>query len=287
MKKQKPGKSSLKLDFISTVVIVMYFALVVVFSYSGIKNSSENIILLMIVMLGMVFGYYTNLVASLVFSVIAVFIYSSYNIFLNIARSIPISAEVYFWVIVIPLFTIVSGYRGQLTKSLQDENAKIKRENEELVSIDKETGLKNSQLFFDELQSYMNISKRYGIQVYLMLIDIRYKTEIIRTFGRAKYNEIIKELSAVIEEFLRYEDKKFFMRATDKFGIVFLSNPEGGNLVKKRFQKIFEDYQFKNGGILNQIRFQVAVGLAEYDPASSSSPYDFLKQAEKDMEYDV
>ncbi len=287
MKKQANRKNSYRLDIINTLTIIFYFALIIAFSYGGFKSTSENIIMLLLVMLGMLFGYYTNVISSLLFSVLAVFVYSSYNIFLNIARSIPISTDVYFWVVVIPLLTIISGYRGQLVKIIQEENMKLKMENDELVSIDKETGLKNAQLFFDELQSYMNISKRYGINLYVMLVDIRYKTEIVRAFGRTKYNEIVNELSTVIEDFLRQEDKKFIMRSTDKFGIIFLSNPEGGRQVKLRFQKIFEDYKFKNEGALNKVRVQVSVGLAQYEFETVNTPYDLLKMAEKDMEYDV
>jgi GGDEF domain-containing protein len=227
------------------------------------------------------------LISSLVFSSLIVFVYSSYTIFLNIARSIPIEGEVYFWVCAIPLFTILSGYRGQLIKGLQDENARLKKDNTDLVSIDRETGLKNTQLFFDELQAHMNISRRYDIKVYLMLIEVQYKSEIIRAFGRNKYNDIVKELSSLLDGFLRYEDKKFFLRESDRFGVVFLSKPEGGREVKKRVKKTLDTFEFKSEGALNKIYFQASVGMAEYDPNTNINPYEFLGLAEKDMEYDV
>ncbi|KPU45258.1 GGDEF domain protein [Oxobacter pfennigii] len=278
---------SRRIDLAVTLVITMFFVLIITFSYGEFNKSMTNVFIILFVMIGAVVGYYTNITAAIFYSIIFNFLYASINIYLNLANIYNIGFEIYFWMVAVPLFSIIFAYKGKILKEIQSENCALKKENEELVMIDKETQLRGSQTFFDELQSYMNISNRYGIEVYLMLIKIKYHNEIIRVLGEAKYKKIINRISQIIDSVLREEDRKYILRNMDMFGIIFLSNKDGGKYVEKRLKEAICSTEFKEDYLINRIKLEIITGIVIYDKNIINNPYDFFRMAEKDMEYDV
>jgi GGDEF domain-containing protein len=238
-------------------------------------------------MIGAVIGYYTNITVAILYALMFDFVYASINIYLNIVKTNPLGFEIYFWMVAVPVFSMAFAYKGKLVKEIQYENSDLKKENSELVMIDKETQLRSSQTFFDELQSYMNISKRYGIEVYLMLIKLKYHDEIARVIGETKYNKVINEISRIIDSALREEDRKYILRNMNMFGIIFLSNRDGGKYVENRLKEVIQSTEFKEDYVINKIKLEITVGMAVYDENIVGNPYDFFRMAEKGMEYDV
>lgn len=278
---------SKKIDILDTTIITIFFILLITFSYGGLSSDPMNVFIVLCVMIGMIIGYYTNITVGILYSIIFDFIYSSTHIFLNLSRSIPIKPDIYFWIIILPIITIMYAYKGKLIREVQFENEEFKKENKELVMIDKETGLRSSQSFFNEIQAYMNISRRYGVETYLMLIRIKYKGELISILGESKYNKIIIKISELIDDFLREEDRKYILRDLDLFGIILLSNKDGGKQVENRLKEIIKNIEFNRGDLINTIKLEVVVGLALYDEDTVNNPYEFFEMAKKDMEYDV
>lgn len=278
---------SKKIDILDTTIITIFFILLITFSYGGLSSDPMNVFIVLCVMIGMIIGYYTNITVGILYSIIFDFIYSSTHIFLNLSRSIPIKPDIYFWIIILPIITIMYAYKGKLIRQIQFENEEFKKENKELVMIDKETGLRSSQSFFNEIQAYMNISRRYGVETYLMLIRIKYKGELISILGENKYNKIIIKISELIDDFLREEDRKYILRDLDLFGIILLSNKDGGKQVENRLKEIIKNIEFNRGDLINTIKLEVVVGLALYEDDTINNPYEFFEMAKKDMEYDV
>ncbi|SHJ86540.1 GGDEF domain-containing protein [Paramaledivibacter caminithermalis] len=287
MKTKLDNQISKKLDILDTTIITIFFILLITFSYGGLNRNPMNVFIVLWVMIGMIVGYYTNITFAILYSIIFDFIYSSLHIFLNMSKSIPIDPDVYFWIITLPIITLMYAYKGKLIREIQLENKKLKKENEELVMIDKETGLRSSQSFFNEIQAYMNISKRYGVETYLMLIKIKYQNEVINILGEDKYNKIIMKLSKLLDDFLREEDKKFILRDMNLFGIILLSNKNGGKQVVKRLKEMIYNIEFEEEAVINKMKIEIIVGLAIYDEETINNPYEFFQMAKKDMEYDV
>ncbi|TCO69364.1 diguanylate cyclase domain-containing protein [Marinisporobacter balticus] len=286
MLKEINTKASKKIDLIDTATINIFFLLIVVFAYGELEKESMNFFILLSVMIGIIISYYTNITFAILCSIVFDFLYASTYIFLNITKSEPIKLNVYFWMIIVPVLMIIFAYKGKLTKDIQIENYKLKQENREMVMIDKETGLRNAQSFFDELQGFMNINKRYGLIVYLMLVKIKYDDTLLRIIGRAKYDKTIKVLSKAIDGMLRMEDKKYLLREQNMFGIIFLTQNNDGEIVKSRLKNIIKETKFEEE-LINKIKIEVLVGLVQYDKDQVNSAIEFFEIAQKDMEYDV
>jgi len=284
-KKYKPISN--RIDLLDTIIITMFFLLTMVFSYGEFYKNIPNVFMILSVMIGAVIGYYTNITVAILYALTFDFLYASINIYLNLAKANILGFEIYFWMVAVPVFSMAFAYKGKLIKKIQHENSDLRKENSELVVIDKETLLRSSQTFFDELQSYMNISSRYDIEVYLMLIKLKYNDEIAKVIGETKYNKIINEISHKIDSALREEDRKYILRDMNMFGIIFLSNKGGGKCVGNRLKETIQATKFKEDYVINKIKLEITVGMTVYDENTVSNPYDFFRMAEKDMEYDV
>lgn len=280
-------KISKRIDITSILITTMFFILVIIFSYMDLDTNPAVIFLVFVVMLGTIVGYYTNITAAILYSIIFVFLYSSFQIYQNITKGLTISGDVYFWMLAAPVFSILFAYYGGLIRSIQDKNSSLIEENEELVMIDKDTGLLSSQAFFNELKVYMKINERYNIEVYLMLIKVKYENEVIRILGESKYNKMMNEISNIISFALREEDRKLILRDVNMFGLIILSNKGGEKHIKNRIKEMIKDINFKGDVVINNLNLEVLVGVARYNAEEINSPYEFFKKAERDLEFDV
>ena len=285
------GKLSAKIDLADTFSVILFFILAIVFAYGSFKEETINFLLIVFVMIGVIVGYYTSITGAILFSILFDFAYASLHIFLYIAKSIQITASVYFWMIAIPVFAVTFAYKGKLIKDMQLENFTLRQENADYVMVDKDTGLRNEQSFLNEIQGYINVSKRYGLRSNLMLVKIKYENEVLRILGKTEYNKVIRLLSREIDHMLREEDKKYILRDSDMFGIVFFTPRDDGHIVKNRLKNSIQNITFEDEGLINKVKLEVVVGVASYDRAemedNTFSAYEFFKTAEKNMEYDV
>lgn len=287
MEKRLDNSISSKIDLLYIVLITVFFILLIVFSFMGLSQNPMNVFLIFILMLGTIIGYYTGVTAAMLYSIIFVFLYASYYIFLNISQGIPIVSIIYFWMLIVPLLALISAYYGRLIRNIQVQNSSLLKENAEFVMVDKETGLMNSQSFFNELQAFMKINERYKIEVYLMLVKIKYENEVIRILGESKYERMLNKISKAVNSLLREEDRKYILRDLNMFGIILLSNRDGGKQVKNRLKEIIENIDFEDDMLTNSIKLEIQIGLADYNTEEIGSPYEFYKMAERDLEFDV
>jgi len=276
-----------RIDLANIFITTMFFGLVMIFSAINLDTNPTGLFLMFVVMVGTVLGYYTNITAAILYSIMFVFLYASFQMYLNITQQIPIGGDVYLWMLAVPVFSILFAYYGGMIRSLQDKNLSLIKENEELVMIDKDTGLLSSQAFFNELQAYMRINERFNIEVYLMLIKIKYENEVIRILGESKYSKMLNEISKVISSMLREEDRKLILRDANMFGVILLSNKGGEKHIRERVKELIKNIEFKDDIVINNLNLEVMVGIARHDPAETRSPYEFFKKAERDLEFDV
>ncbi len=288
MKKNYNKKLSHQIDLVDTLIIVLFFMLTIIYAYGQFGEEILNFYVILSVMIGCIIGYYTNITIAILYSILFNFAYASLHIFVYITQAIPININVYFWMIVIPLFAIMFALKGKWIRDLQMENLSLKKENNEYVMVDKETGLRNSQSFFSELQGYMNINKRYGIIANLMLVKVKYENEVVRIIGMPKFEKIITLLSSEIDKMLREEDRKYILRDSNMFGVVFLTQNDDGEMVKDRLKNTIRQLAFhEEEALIHKMKLEIMVGLASFDQEKTSNAYEFFQMAEKDMEYDV
>lgn len=277
---------SKRIDLLNIAIVLMFLLLIINLSYGELEKNAVNFIILGIIIIGTMVGYFTDIIFAILYSIIFDFIYASVYIFLNLTKSVPLGTVIYVWMVVVPLFTLIYAYKGKLIKEMQVENYDLKKENLEYVTVDKETGLQNSRSFLTELQNSMNISTRYDINLYMMLVELKYGKEIMQIIGKAKHEKIIKGLSETINNLLRQEDKKFRLLDEHMFAIIFFTRKEDGELVKNRLRNAIREIQFKESSI-NKVKIVISVGLVYYNKDEIENVFEYFNAVKKDMEYDV
>lgn len=276
-----------KLDLTNTALNALSFILVLTFSFINLQEKPSSFFFVFLVIVGSLIGYYLGMTVAILYSIFFVFLYGSLNIYNNFTAGIPVGWEVYYWLLIIPVFSFVSAYYGGLLRGIQEENNRLNEAKDKYMTIDQETGLMSSQSFFNELQAYMRIHERYGIEVYLLVIKLKYENEVISILGESKFKEMVKKISDAITQALRDEDRKYILRDVNMFACILLSNKNGDKYVKPRLREAITAIEFTDDPTLNRLKLEVQMGLATYDKEKIKSPYEFYRISERDLEYDV
>jgi GGDEF domain-containing protein len=233
-----------------------------------------------------IFSYYTGVTFSLLLTLIADFTYSSYNLYLSFAKGLSIGTEVYFWIIVIPLTAVVVSLLSRHILALQLEYNSLEVENKSLVMIDSLTGIRNSIALFNELPIYMSMSKRYKIPITLMLVRFKYGDRLRNILGESGFKDVIINVSDILNESLRVEDRKYILKDEITFAFILISDDAGCKIVKNRFKENLNKLNMDNLRIFKNIKPEVQVGYYIYNEEIIDA-FDFLDKAEKEIEYDI
>ncbi len=177
-----------------------------------INNEHSNILnfaMLCVTFFTIMITYAGGMIVGLILSSIAVFIYAVYVFYINTVFNTNIEYITYIWMISIPLVAFTSGKLSSYINELQENNRKLKEEYNNLVTIDKETGLGNIKLFYMELDRDISKSQRHKIPCTLMLVKLPYYKDIKNIIGENKTNKLIKDISDVIVNSTRNEDERY------------------------------------------------------------------------------
>jgi diguanylate cyclase (GGDEF)-like protein len=154
--------------------------------------------------------------------------------------------------------------------------------------IDDETGLKNERAFINDCLSYMHIAKRYNHGLELMVIGFRFQAEIERILGKNKMDELIKNISVVLQEHLRQEDLVYIIdKKKVLWSVLFMTNDVASmKIVHNRVKEKISQIDMSNIIKINKVDIKMQLGSANYNE-NIESPLEFIEIAKKEMEYDV
>ncbi|GKU26172.1 diguanylate cyclase domain-containing protein [Clostridium folliculivorans] len=275
-----------KIDIYVTLSIAYFFAINSSFIYFKLYENVENYILFTVVMIVAMISYYTNITLALIITLIIDFIYSSYKLYLTFVNGINIQSDVYYWIIAIAVTAIIFSNLSRLIVALQEESKILEKENQALVMIDAATGSRNAAAFFNEVPIYMSMSKRYNIPLTLMLVKFRYKDKLKAIVSEAQFNKLLIEVSNILKQSLRLEDRKYILKDRLIFAFLLISEGDGSEIVKQRFKENIEKINISDKDLFNKLKIEVEIGYYAYN-AEISDAFDFLEKAEMELEYDV
>lgn len=274
-----------KIDIYITLLIAYFFIVCISFKVLNLDNSMENYFMLELVMIIALIGYYSNVTLSLIISLIIDFSYMSFKLYLNFANNTSIDGSVYYWVILIPVTMFFISILSKNIVSLQKENEVLKNENSKLVMIDKNTNIRNERALLIELPVYMRLSKRHDIPVTLFIVRIKFADKLINLLGRKQYDSLLIQASEVFQNSLREEDMKYLIDYKT-FAFLTITNKEGVNVVKERIKANIDNYEFTKRSLYKNVKLDIQIGSYTADN-SLENPLEFIKFAEKELEYDI
>jgi len=146
------------------------------------------------------------------------------------------------------LYNNMSHWNEALKEEVAKKTAELTRKNRQLrqiALIDPLTGIFNRRFFFKRLEEEFLRTKRYGVQLSLLFIDIDNLKPINDTYGHVAGDKVIRTLSNILRQIGRKGDIACRLGG-DEFGYALLeSDVEGAYNFARRLQETFAKQHFR------------------------------------------
>lgn len=283
----KSSKINLFTDFSFIIFIFLFFGTAAFMALDS-NFLNVNIILLSVVALVMILTYFTNLLVGLSASALVIFIGIATMLYLGLKKGYPIPNLVYFWCIMLPVYTICIGYLSKSSTNLQKQVVELERNIADLVTIDDLTGLKNQKQFISDTDAYMSIAKRYKLKLALMVAELRYQDDVERIVGKQNMDDIVVHVAQALSQSVRNEDMSYIVD-TDRFcfAVLMITNDyDGIKVAVERTKKRIAEININDIARFANVDLNMRIGFATLEQDYESS-LDFLNAAKHELEYDV
>ncbi|ELC8441380.1 GGDEF domain-containing protein [Clostridium perfringens] len=246
----------------------------------------EDFILIGIMMVISFLAYLKGSIFSIISSIITIFIYASLNLYSNFVKLEEVSSNVYIWIIFIPIITITIGCFSTVLNQIQEEYINIKEAHENLVTIDKGTGLSNLRGFYQDIGRGISRAKRRGYPLTLMIITFPYFNEFKSILDINSLKELEVEIADALSSSVRNEDMSYKF-GEDYFAVLMEETDlKGAEVVKKRLKEKLQNISKKAKNKDESIMLEVKIGIAQYDE-NIKNAIEFKEIAERELEFDV
>jgi len=273
---------------ISLVVLAFVLAVIVV-NFSGPDCFAENILMTLAMGIAVILTTLSYATIAIVLGAVSIVAYAGVKMFGILVAGNGMSTISLLWV-VLPVMAIGGIYLYVNSNSgLALANALLKKQIAELVMTDPLTGLYNLRSMFMDIQTQISCSERNDTAISLMIIRLRYPNELKRVLKQDEYETAIKQLSLLLVDTVRLEDKVYSIDKDGAFGIILTCDKEGTKIVEKRLRTKLEDPKWFDGvSAKNQVRIEVKVGYLQYDKIKYNRDAEaFKNDVETEVDYDI
>ncbi|WP_460270460.1 GGDEF domain-containing protein [Clostridium sp. CTA-19] len=277
---------SVNLDIYFTIFIVEIFIIFSFLYFYMDRNSVIDFIMLGAMSLIIIISYLKGTIWGMLSSAFVIFIYATYFIYTNITLSKTIELNVYLWLFFIPIISFTIGKISYNINELQGLEKELKEEVDELITIDKETGLGNSRGFYNDLEREIIRSKKYNRPFVLMIIKITYYDELLSYFGKEKIKKLFNMISKSIVKSARIEDTKYMLNENTFAVLLIETNLKESNVISEKIRKNIENLDLKSKNKDKNINLEMKISTVEYKNDIKNA-FEFKEMADKELEYDV
>lgn len=281
------NRSSLASDLGFLGFLVLMFICVVFIAGSG-SGYMQNIIILNIAFMLALVTYFTTVTAGLTLNLAFIFIYGLFTVYQTVSRGETIGVSTYFWLIMVPLITVMLWIFTSSSRGLQEENERLKKTTANLATVDENTDLRNSIAFQKDASLFTGISTRYGIPLTLLVVKVKYWSEIRRLIPEEQLSEAIYDVSQLSQSSIRTNDALYLLDKDDAtWGLLLFTDHDGARIVIERIKLKLQQFNENEFSGKYKVNLGLKIGAVQYDAATIENPLDFIVQAKKQLEYDV
>lgn len=246
----------------------------------------EDFILLGITIVLSFLAYLNGNAFSIISSIVTIFIYASFKLYDNFINLKELSPNVYIWILFIPTITITVGVLSSVINSIQEDYMKLKKEHENLVTIDQKTGLNNLRAFYQDVGRSMSRAKRRNYPLTLMVITFPYFNEFKSILDIQSLKELEVEVADALSSSVRNEDISYKFDE-DYFAVLMPETDlKGAEVVKNRLKEKLQNISKKVKNRDESLMLEVKIGVAQYEN-NIKNAIEFKEVAEKELEFDV
>ncbi|QSF44934.1 diguanylate cyclase domain-containing protein [Paenibacillus tianjinensis] len=281
------NRSSLVSDLGFLGFLVLVFICIVFIAGSG-NDYIQNIIILNIAFILALVTYFTTVTAGLVLNLAFIFGYGFFIVYQTVSRGETIGISTYFWLIMVPLITVVLWIFTSSSRELEAENERLKKTTATLATVDENTDLRNSVAFQKDASLFTGISTRYGIPLTLLVVKVKYWSEIRRLIPEDQLSEAIYDVSQLSQSSIRTNDALYLLDKEDAtWGLLLFTDREGAKIVIERIKFKLQELNDNEFTGKYKVNLGLKIGAVQYEAETIENPLDFIVQAKKQLEYDV
>lgn len=130
--------------------------------------------------------------------------------------------------IVLPLLgALAAGVFNKGVQSMDTENTLLHRQVEELVLVDEVTGLYNQRALYRDLRIMVHYCDRNHLPISLMLVQMRYGTELEGILSRRQYLELRQRLAELAQNNIRVEDRAYCIDEQGTIALLLTTSEPG------------------------------------------------------------
>ncbi|KWX69357.1 diguanylate cyclase [Paenibacillus riograndensis] len=281
------NRSSLFSDLAFLVFLVLNF-ICIVFIAGSPDHYIQNIIILNIAFLLALVTYFTTVTAGLVLNLAFIFGYGFFVLYQTVSEGGTIGVNTYFWLIMTPLLTVVIWVFTSRTRELQAENELLEKKTANLAAVDENTDLRNIISFQKDASLFTGISTRYSIPLTLLVVKVKYWSEIRRLIPEEQLSEAIYDVSQLSQSSIRTNDALYLLDKEEAtWGLLLFTDREGAKIVIERIKFKLQELNDTEFSAKYKVNLGLKIGAVQYEAETVENPFDFILQAKKQLEYDV
>lgn len=278
-------------SLIADIALLMFLVLCmlcVAFTASDPQAYIKHLIFLNIAFLCVIVTYFTTVTAGLVLNVLFIFGYGLFIVYEAVSQGVGIGPQAYFWMVMTPLLTVAVWLFTGKIRNLQTENDELHKKQARLATLDENTDLRNSISFAKDFEVFAAVSVRYHIPLTLLVMKVKYWSEIRRLVPEEQLAGAINDISKLSQTSIRTNDTLYMLDKHDAtWGLLLFTDQDGVKVVMERIRQRLAELNGSGFSARYKVELSLRMGALEYDESEVDSPLGFIAMAKKQLEYDV
>lgn len=245
-----------------------------------------NMAFMGITLLLVVITYFLGLTIGLEANLIFIFGQAFYMVYLALSgRTVPI--VLVFWLFLPVLLSIVVANLTEELRLMQLDNAKLKENLIENGAFDAETRLRTTVSFLEDAGVFTETSRRFDLPVSVVMIRIRYFSDMKAMLGDERVRELIHVASQTIRNATRDNDITYILNTTDPtWAVLVYTDEQGSKIMSDRIRAQF-DTELKQSKTLAGMDLRFKIGAVSWDADAMQDATGLMNAGLKELEYDV
>ena len=193
----------------------------------------------------------------------------------------------YMWIAIPGLAVLGMSLFIKGVQRLQRDNNVLSKQVEDLIMIDPLTGFYNLRSMYMDIQTQISFSERNNTSISLMIIRPRYRKELKDVLKKTQYEQVIVNLSKIVYETVRLEDKVYSLDGDGTIGVLLTCDRQGAKLVERRIRGNIEKSEAFANIAEKPIRMEIQLGYLEYKKEYNRDAIKYKSLVEDEVAYDL
>lgn len=270
------------------ILLVCLFAGSMIISYMDKSMMFEAVLMLLGTFFVILLAGFKLFGLSITMAGIQVTLYTAYRLYLFLSYNTEISVYCFVWVL-LPIISAASMYMFVYgNHRLEIENDMLKKQVEELVVVNPLTKLYNLRSLYNDLNVQVSYSERNKVPLSLMIIVLKYESELKSILSRHNYELIIQRLAQLVVDTVRVEDKTYSIDNKGSLAVILTCDKVGSEIAIRRIKSQVSQRDAFAGIADAAIKIEVRIASLEYNKEIFDNNMILFKQkVENELQYDV